>query len=204
MTVSKAQRATDEHTYSLVRLYRAKRPEAFDSYPVAVGVVARELHVSVPTVKARVTRHLATIPWTSFHDMHSGGGLKEAPYTHIYIQAPVEEARVIFYNRFGHDPERVTCTCCGEDYSDSVYGTQQKPEESTLEQVTAYERNCGSDETTGLYIEVKNTGPYSSNKPYVTLTDYMLREDKLFINDSQIKPQERVGSIPETGWVWQG
>jgi hypothetical protein len=54
-------------------------------------------------------------------------------------------------------------------------------------------------------VERVNDGPYSSPRDkYVTLTDYMLREDRLFINDSEIKPSERVGTIPETGWVWQG
>lgn len=70
--------------------------------------------------------------WTRFMDMHSGGGTKEEPYEYIYIEAPVSEAKVIFYNRFGHNPERVTCTCCGEDYSIDA--------EETLEKATEYER----------------------------------------------------------------
>ena len=74
--------------------------------------------------------------WTRFMDMHSGGGTKEPPYEYIYIEAPESEARVIFYNRFGHNPERVTCSCCGDDYSIS--------EEETLQQITAFERNCDS------------------------------------------------------------
>ena len=55
--------------------------------------------------------------WTRFMDMHSGGYAKEAPYEYIYIEAPQQQAEVIFYNRFGHNPNRVTCTCCGQDYS---------------------------------------------------------------------------------------
>ena len=54
--------------------------------------------------------------WTEFMDMHSGGFQKE-PYSHIYIEAPEDKAVVIFYNIFGHNPNRVTCTCCGPDYS---------------------------------------------------------------------------------------
>ena len=73
-------------------------------------------------------------PWTHFHDMHSGGGLKIEPYSHIFIEAPQEEAELVFYNRFGRNPHRVTCSCCGEDYSVS--------EETTLEQATAYHRGC--------------------------------------------------------------
>ena len=72
--------------------------------------------------------------WTRFMDMHSGGGAKEAPYEYIYIEAPESEAKTIFYNRFGHNPERVSCACCGEDYSIS--------EEESLEQATAFERGC--------------------------------------------------------------
>ena len=41
---------------------------------------------------------LATIPWTRFMDMHSGGGTKEKPFEYIYIQAPEKEAKVIFYD----------------------------------------------------------------------------------------------------------
>lgn len=54
--------------------------------------------------------------WTQFWDMHSGGGLKEEPYNMIYIEAPEDVAKTIFFNKFGHNPERVSCTCCGDDY----------------------------------------------------------------------------------------
>jgi hypothetical protein len=58
----------------------------------------------------------AEIPWTRFFDMHSGGRAKE-DFELIYIQAPQDQAEVIFYNKFGHNPNRITCSCCGEDYS---------------------------------------------------------------------------------------
>jgi len=70
-------------------------------------------------------------PWTQFWDMHSGGGLKEK-WHYIYIQAPKKEAITIFYNRFGHNPNRVTCTCCGEDYAID--------ESASLDLVTKYQR----------------------------------------------------------------
>lgn len=54
--------------------------------------------------------------WTQFFDLCSGGSEKER-WGIIYIEAPEDEARVIFYNRFGHSPDRVTCACCGSDYS---------------------------------------------------------------------------------------
>lgn len=63
--------------------------------------------------------------WTQFWDMNSGGGLKEK-WDKIYIEAPQEEACVIFYNRFGHSPHRVTCTCCGADYSISTNDSLDK------------------------------------------------------------------------------
>lgn len=202
MTVSKAQKATDEHAYDLVRLYQAKRPDASDSYPVAVGEAARDLHVSVYTIKARVQRHLASIPWTRFMDMHSGGGLKEGTFNRIYIQAPVEEAKIIFYNRFGHDPERVSCTCCGEDYSVGSYDADSVFQ--SLEQATSWDRGTAHDDD-GNVREYADDSEYRiKSDKYITLTDYMLKDDVLFVNASQIKPSERVGTIPETGWVWQG
>lgn len=70
--------------------------------------------------------------WTKFWDMNSGGGLKESPYGLIYIEAPEQEAKSVFHARFGHNPERVTCTCCGEDYSISEY--------ETLDEATKYHR----------------------------------------------------------------
>lgn len=82
--------------------------------------------------------------WTRFSDMHSGGGCKEGNYNKIYIEAPQEEAEVIFYNRLGHNPNRVSCTCCGEDYSIS--------EKESLEQLTGYDRNCH-------YISLKKYDP---------------------------------------------
>lgn len=80
-------------------------------------------------------------------DMHSGGGLKEGNYTHIYIQAPEDEARVIFYNRFEHSPDRVTCTCCGSDYSVTS--------EDSIESLTSYYRNCGTE-----YYDVETEESY--------------------------------------------
>lgn len=73
--------------------------------------------------------------WTLFWDMNSGGGRKEK-WPQIYIEAPEDEAKVIFYNRFGHNPERVTCTCCGQDYSISS--------DRSLEQLSAFHRGCRS------------------------------------------------------------
>lgn len=122
--------------------------------------------------------------WTRFMDMHSGGGTKEPPYQYIYIEAPEAEAKVIFYNRFGHNPERVTCTCCGDDYSID--------DEPTLERACAYDRGCawrGDD--------------YDLTTAKVSMDEYRAREDVLIIDAASIKPSERAGEVPVQGYVWQ-
>jgi hypothetical protein len=127
--------------------------------------------------------------WTRFMDMHSGGGSKEA-WENIYIEAEEEKAKVIFYNRFGHNPERVSCTCCGEDYSIS--------ESETLEQATGYERGCLWDDKEGGYVE-KHGRSYI---PYRTLIEYKKDSEVLFITDAEIKKSERTGDVPQEGYVW--
>ena len=103
---------------------------------------------------------------THFLDMHSGGGQKEN-FSHCFIEAPESEAKIIFYNRFGHNPERVTCTCCGDDYSIREY--------ETLEQATAFERNCKYQDK--AYIEEKG----DSYREYLTLPEYLKKSDVLII-----------------------
>ena len=130
--------------------------------------------------------------WTRFMDMHSGGSLKEEPYSKILIEAPRREAKVVFYNRFGHDPDRVTCTCCGNDYSIS--------ENDSLEQLTAFDRCCHFDRETDSYVEQPAT-KYKL-RSYATLTEYLKRPDVLVIRKEDIKDSERQGSIPQQGYVW--
>jgi len=121
--------------------------------------------------------------------MHSGGGQKEQ-WSKIYIEAPQAEAVVIFYNRFGHNPNRVTCTCCGEDYT--IY------EEETLEQLTGFHRGCNYDEEDN-YVEKPSKDGFH---PYKTLEEYMQDEKVLVIPAAEIKPEERTGDVPEQGYVW--
>ena len=71
--------------------------------------------------------------WTRFMDMSSGGHEKE-PFKFIYIEAGEEEAKCIFTDHFEHDPENVTCACCGPDYAIS--------ESVGLDQASGYERGC--------------------------------------------------------------
>lgn len=123
--------------------------------------------------------------WTHFRDMNSGGGRKEA-FNHCYIEAPKNEAVKIFYHRFGHNPYRVSCTCCGEDYSISSG--------EDLHQLTAFHRN-------GRYVkEQGDRGLFS----YVTLEDYLKSDDVCVIRKDEIKDHERVGDLPEQGYVWVG
>ena len=116
--------------------------------------------------------------WTRFMDMHSGGGTKEGDCEYIYIEAPEEEAKIIFYNRFGHNPERVSCTCCGDDYSIS--------EKKSLEESTAFDRGLGRSYKTEISLEL-----------------YLQKDDVLIIRASEIKDSERVGEVPEEGYVWK-
>jgi hypothetical protein len=158
--------------------------------------------------------------WTRFMDMHSGGGCKEAPYEIILIEAPEEEAKIIFFNRFGHNPERVSCTCCGDDYSISS--------DEDLSQLTAYDRNCdhayfnaegdevpkseawvrGKGLVSGCvyrYVERQNplSASYSSGK-HQALDQYLQKNIVQVIKAAAISDQERVGDIPAQGYVWVG
>jgi hypothetical protein len=152
--------------------------------------------------------------WTQFMDMHSGGGSKDK-WEYIYIEAPEKEAVTIFYNMFDHSPNRVTCTCCGGDYS--IY------EYETLEQATAYERGCayayfnkegaeipkdeswisGKGMVEGCYSKyVERRDEKYSYKTYVTIEEYLKKSDIRVIYANEILPEHRVGSVPEQGYVW--
>jgi hypothetical protein len=155
--------------------------------------------------------------WTKFWDMHSGGGQK-AKWAMIYIEAPETEAKTIFYNRFGHNPDRVSCTCCGSDYSIS--------ESESLEDLTGYHRGCDYayiNKKTGKEIPeseafisgkgvkrgyigryVERPNEKYTFKSYVTLEDYEKQPDVLVIRAAEIKASEREGEVPDEGYVWVG
>lgn len=114
--------------------------------------------------------------WTQFWDMHSGGGQKEQ-YSMIYIEAPQNEAISIFYSRFGHNPNRVSCTCCGDDYSVTEY--------ATLEEATEYHRKGG----------------YGAKAR--TLEQYVAEDDVLVITAGEISPADKAAYVPEQGYVWR-
>ena len=157
--------------------------------------------------------------WTHFWDMHSGGGTKEPPYYHIFIEAEEDEAKQVFYNRFGHNPDRISCTCCGEDYSITS--------KESLAQLTGYHRGCRSLEVpkdpkthllmnddpvikTHLYLEENEKIPkgykLSQNYPlirkHIPLEKYCELSTILVIKSDEIKDEERIGDIPEQGYIW--
>jgi len=115
------------------------------------------------------------------------------------------------------NPNRVTCTCCGEDYSVS--------EHENLEQATAYERECRSawfdkhgkeipqeeawvpgkgcvDGAYGKYVEEQRVE--YSHDPYRTLEEYLKDPSALFIFAKDIKPSEQKGQLRKEGYVWLG
>lgn len=146
-------------------------------HPHGAGVRVREIEMA----------------WTQFWDMSSGGREKE-PWGQIFIEAPEEEAKRIFYARFGHNPERITCACCGGDYSIS--------ETETLEEATAYHRSCQWDEDEKKYIEAPDA---RWGKPYTTLEQYVQQDDVKVIRADEITEAERSsGEPPAQGWVWAG
>jgi hypothetical protein len=134
-----------------------------------------------------------TTKWTVFWDMHSGGGLKEGDYDRIYIEAPEEEAKVIFYNRFGHNPERVTCTCCGDDYSISEY--------DSLAEASAYHRNCAWSYEDDTYVEAPERR-YRKDRPLISVEEYCAKNSVLVVRAEAIPQEQREGSVPEQGYVW--
>jgi len=168
--------------------------------------------------------------WTLFWDMYSGGDQKE-PWAFIYIEASEEEAKVIFYNRFGHSAERVTCTCCGVDYSTDSH--------KSLPQLSGYHRNCRALETPrgrdGLYMKIDNPAfqdhyyleddedppagfEVSSSRrfgEYVPFEEWLAHDGEKnytgpgsqtsfkLIRATDIQGDERKGEVPEQGYVWR-
>ena len=119
--------------------------------------------------------------WTHFWDMSSGGGRKLA-HNHIYIEAAEEAAIRVFYTRFNRNPNRVTCTCCGEDYSIS--------NNVSLLDLTEYHRDKSR---------------YNEPQDLMSMEEYEESSDVLIIRASEITEEEHLaGEPPEEGFVWQG
>jgi hypothetical protein len=145
--------------------------------------------------------------WVHVNDMHSGGGTKE-DFEGVYIECESEEqAAVIFYNRFGHSPHRVSCTCCGADYSIYDEGTD-------LMRATGFARGCRiinspEGDHVNRLIEPEDEipegwtlDPYQSRASYMTMEAYAAKEDILILRDEDIDPEHKTGSVPRQGYVW--
>lgn len=132
-------------------------------------------------------------PWTRFMDMHSGGNLKEEQQ-YIYIEAPEEQAKSVFYAIFGHNPERVTCTCCGDDYSIG--------QSADLEQASAFNRNCHYDTTERKYVERVGDSPWAQREGHVPLADYLQHKDVRVIYAEDFPEGARDVHVPRSGYVW--
>lgn len=157
--------------------------------------------------------------WTEFHDMHSGGGQKEK-FSHCFIEADEEQAKSVFFARFGHNPKRVTCTCCGSDYSISTH--------HSLQEATAYERGCAyvyTDKETGkevtygdsdywdlwhakrlingCYVERFSTSALSFQEKHTKLEDYVKLSTVCVIYATDIQTEELSQTVPEQGYIWQ-
>jgi hypothetical protein len=125
-------------------------------------------------------------------DMHSGGGQKLS-HAKILIEASEAEAEIIFQNRFGRNPHRVTCTCCGPDYSIT--------ESATLEDATGYDRGCLWSSELDRYVDEPDAS--YRGKRYQTLDQYLASDAALVIRKDEIKPEERIGDLHLEGWVWE-
>ena len=117
--------------------------------------------------------------WTRFDDCHSGGGTKLGDLEVIFIQEKEEVARVVFYNRFGRNADKVTCTCCGPDYSVS--------EKDNLGDFHEFGKNTQRRVDA---LECEELG--------ISYQD----DEMLIIPDCDVKDDERFGEVREQGYVW--
>lgn len=135
--------------------------------------------------------------WTLFWDMCSGGSQKES-FGLCFIEAPLDEATVVFYKRFGHNPERITCTCCGEDYSIS--------EGESLEELSGFHRGCVYSNKRKRWLErgeQDTDGPLRGTGDYRTVAEFEAEDDVEIIRAAGILPEERTGEVPEQGYIWK-
>ena len=93
--------------------------------------------------------------WTRFMDMHSGGRQK-LDWAYIYVEADNDNAAKVFMHRFGRNPNNISCSCCGEDYS---FWTEYE----TLEEATTYDRDDGDKLV--IYAQDINPGELVGETP---------------------------------------
>ena len=109
--------------------------------------------------------------WTVFTDSHSGGRSKLDNYEIIYIEAPRDEAEIIFYNKFNNNPLNITCDCCGKDFGIDEYNTLLEA-------------------TKGYFVKTRNV-------PVEELLEKYLKSDGIFvIYATDIKSEDKKGCLP--------
>lgn len=131
--------------------------------------------------------------WTRFMDMHTGGRQK-LDWAFIYIEAKEDDAAKVFQHRFGRNPNNITCSCCGEDFSFYEHNED-------LQQASGFDRHCLFDGE--RYIEVSDK--YRKLIPFEEWLEDAKDEDSdhLIIYASDIKPEELKGETPRRGHlVW--
>lgn len=69
--------------------------------------------------------------WTKFIDMATGG-YQKTDYAQIFLELSENEARKYFKDKFGIDPENVTCDCCGSDFEVDEMGEEPIESGDTL------------------------------------------------------------------------
>jgi hypothetical protein len=107
--------------------------------------------------------------WFQFWDM-SSGGTQKTPWKHVFVEAKdVFAAEEIFERKTGRNPHHETCSCCGEDFA--IH------HDSSLEQVTAYQRGCDYDEAKKEYVD----SPRRGRQARVTLEEFIARPEILVI-----------------------
>lgn len=134
--------------------------------------------------------------WTRFMDMHSGGRQK-LDWAFIYIEAKEDDAAKVFMHRFGRNPNNITCSCCGEDYSFYEHGED-------LQQASGFDRHCKYEGKQVGYIEV----PDNTYQKLIPFEEWLEDakdpdSDHLIIYAKDINPGELTGETPRHGHlVW--
>ena len=144
---------------------------------------------------------IVPIKWTHLWDMHSGGGLKEDA-AHFFIEAPEDEAKLIFYNRYGHNPDRVSCTCCGSDYSVS--------ESDSLQRASGWHRECAHDASGYIEERDRSSDHYVLDffkrglipKDHKAMKLYRMAIDKGASEQERKTAMDKLMAIPEFPGLW--
>jgi hypothetical protein len=113
------------------------------------------------------------------------GGSQKLDFAFLYVEAPIEQAKAVFYNRFGRNPDRVTCTCCGADYSID-------DDNESLEEASQFDRR----------INWRDDDVWPLDK-FTSLRTTPDGQPVSFIYASEIAAGELTANIPEEGYVWR-